>query len=145
MKTFVTRFDFPKEQLDQSYDKRIYPFLIASLKHVRFGAITVKDDHIVVNVAGEKITSLNLNEFLGLKKVIDILPPGIRENMKYFSGKFPSSPARKPFGDRYVTVGDATGWLRPLKGKGINLAAITGINAAKVMIAEGYSKKHFDK
>jgi flavin-dependent dehydrogenase len=145
MKTFVTRFDFPKGQLDQSYDKRIYPFLIASLKNVRFGAVTVKDDHIVVNVAGEKITSLNLNEFLGFKKVIEILPEGIRENINYFSGKFPSSPARKPYGDRYVTVGDATGWLRPLKGKGINLAAITGINAAKVMIGEGYSKKHFEK
>jgi flavin-dependent dehydrogenase len=144
MKTFVTRFDFPKEMVDKTYDKRIYPFLIASLKHVRFGAITVKDGHIVVNVAGEKIESTNLKEFLAFEKVTTILPENIGAHLNYFSGKFPSSPARKPYGHRYVAVGDTTGWLRPLKGKGINLAAITGINAAKVMMEHGYSKKDFE-
>lgn len=145
MKTFVTRFDFSRRMLDETYDKRIYPFLIASLKHVRFGAVTVKDDHVVVNVAGEKINSLNLTEFLALDKVNRLLPEGIRENIDYYSGKFPSSPARNPYGDRYVTVGDATGWLRPLKGKGINLAVITGIDAARVMMEEGCSRKDFEK
>jgi flavin-dependent dehydrogenase len=145
MKTFVTRLDFSKKLLDKTYDKRIYPFLIASLKNVRFGAVTVKDEHIVVNVAGEKITSLNLKEFLGLRKVNEILPDEMVQDIKYYSGQFPSSPARKPYGDRYVAVGDATGWLRPLKGKGINLAVITAVHAATVMVNEGFSKKHFEK
>lgn len=144
MKTFVTRFECPKDELDQLYDKRIYPFLIASLKRVRFGAITVKDGHIVVNVAGERIRSASLKEFLALEQVIRILPENIDTDFEYYSGKFPSSPARNPFGDKYVAVGDATGWLRPLKGKGINLAAITGINAARVMMNYGYSKKDFE-
>jgi len=145
MKTFVTRIDFPRNLLDKQYDKRIYPFLISTLKNVEFGAVTIKDDHIVVNVAGMKITSSNLNEFLSLQEVVNILPTGITDSLNWYSGKFPSSPAKNPYGDRYVTIGDTTGWLRPIKGKGINLAVITGINAAKVMINEGFSKKAFDK
>lgn len=145
MKTFVTRIDYPRKILDKQYDKRIYPFLISGLKNVAFGAVTIKDDHIVVNVAGMKITSLSLKEFLSLKEVVNILPEGITDSLNWYSGKFPSSPAGNPYGDRYVTIGDTTGWLRPIKGKGINLAVITGINAAKVMINEGFSKKAFDK
>jgi flavin-dependent dehydrogenase len=144
MKTFVTRIDFPEKLLDKSYDKRIFVFLLSSIKHAVFGAVTVKDDHIVVNIAGEKITSLNLKEFIAINDVTHILPDGIMDNINCFCGRFPSSPAKHPYGDRYVAIGDTTGWLRPLKGKGINLAVITGINAAKVMVNEGFSKKDFE-
>jgi flavin-dependent dehydrogenase len=41
-------------------------------------------------------------------------------------------------------VGDAAGMIRPLKGKGINSAAVTGINAAQVIISHGMSKQGFD-
>ncbi len=145
MKTFVTRFDHPAKLLQEKYDKRIYAFLLSSIKNAEFGAITMKDNHIVVNIAGEKITSVILQDFISLKKVMNILPENIYNRINYFSGKFPTSPSKKPYGDRYVAVGDATGWLRPLKGKGINLAVITGINAAKVMINNGISKKDFYK
>ncbi len=145
MKTFVTRFDHPAKFLKNRYDKRIYAFLLSSIKNAEFGAITIKDNHIVVNVAGEKITSVILQDFISLEKVINLLPENIYNRINCFSGKYPTSPSKKPYGDRYVTVGDATGWLRPLKGKGINLAVITGINAAKVMINKGISKKDFDK
>jgi len=144
MKTFVTRIDFPEKLLDKSYDKRIFVFLLSSIKHAVFGAVTVKDDHIVANIAGEKITSLNLKEFIAINDVTHILPDGIRDKINCFCGRFPSSPAKHPYGDRYVTIGDSTGWLRPLKGKGINLAVITGINAAKVMVNEGFSKRDFE-
>ncbi|MCK4762467.1 MAG: hypothetical protein KAW12_09740 [Candidatus Aminicenantes bacterium] len=143
MKTFVTRIDFPEEVLNKLYDKRVYPFLISSLKRVEFGAVTIKDDHIVINAAGEKITSDDLLRFLSLPGVIRLLPGEIGDKINCFCGRFPSSPARKPYGDRYVAIGDATGWLRPLKGKGINLAVITGIHAAQVMLDEGISKKDF--
>jgi flavin-dependent dehydrogenase len=145
MKTVVTRIDFPEKLLDKKYDKRIYAFLLSSIKHVDFGAVTIKDDHIVVNVAGEKINSLNLREFIALSDVKKILPDDIVDKINCFCGRFPSSPAKHSYGDRYVVVGDATGWLRPLKGKGINLAVITGIDAAKVMINQGFSRKDFKK
>ncbi len=145
MKTFITRLDHPAKLLQEKYDKRIYAFLLSSIKSAEFGAITMKDNHIVINVAGEKITSVILQDFISLKKVMNILPENIYNRINCFSGKFPTSPSKRPYGDRYVVVGDATGWLRPLKGKGINLAVITGINAAKVMINKGISKKDFYK
>ncbi|MGD2091320.1 MAG: hypothetical protein PVH61_34405 [Candidatus Aminicenantes bacterium] len=143
-KTYLTRMDFPKNLLDRLYDRRIYAFMVSSIKHADFGAITIKDDHVVVNLAGEKITSLNLREFISTNSISTILPDTIMENINCFCGRFPSSPARHPYGDRYVAVGDASGWLRPLKGKGINLAVITGINAAKVIVNHGFSKKAFE-
>ncbi|MCP4217119.1 MAG: FAD-dependent oxidoreductase, partial [bacterium] len=144
MKTFITRFDFPPDELHRLYDRRIYAFLISPIKRIKFGAITVKDDHVVVNIAGENANSHCLQQFLYLKNVHDILPNIILKDMKWFCGRFPSAPARHPYGDRYVAVGDTTGWLRPLKGKGINLAVITGINAAVTMVNDGLSKADFD-
>jgi flavin-dependent dehydrogenase len=61
-----------------------------------------------------------------------------------YKGHFPTSPARNPYGDRYITVGDSTGWLRPFKGKGITTAVMTGISAAKTMMNHGISKKGLD-
>ncbi len=69
------------------------------------------------------------------------MPNVILKDINCYCGRFPSSPSRHPYGDRYVAVGDTTGWLRPLKGKGINVAVITGINAALTMINDGVSRK----
>ncbi|HLG30714.1 MAG TPA: hypothetical protein VI387_10925, partial [Candidatus Brocadiales bacterium] len=47
------------------------------------------------------------------------------------------------FGDRYVTVGDAAGLIRAFKGKGVNVACLTGIKAAQTMMDVGISKEAF--
>jgi flavin-dependent dehydrogenase len=60
-----------------------------------------------------------------------------------FRGKFPGKPARGATGDRYLVVGDATGWMRPFKGKGINLAIHTGILAAETMVENGIHSAAF--
>jgi flavin-dependent dehydrogenase len=144
METFITRLDFPKKIIDKKYDKRIYAFLPSGIKNVEFGAITIKDDHIVANVAGHRINSLSLYKFLNIKKVNRILPSIYKESINLYYGRFPSKPAKNLFGDRYITVGDSTGWLRPLKGKGINLAVTTGIKAADTMFHHGISQKDFE-
>ncbi|MBI5420319.1 MAG: hypothetical protein HZA60_09525 [Deltaproteobacteria bacterium] len=46
-------------------------------------------------------------------------------------------------GKTVATVGDATGWLRPFKGKGINMAIQTGILAADTMVECGLSAASF--
>ena len=38
--------------------------------------------------------------------------------LDYHRGCFPVKPAKHLFGDRYVTIGDAAGLIRPFKGKG---------------------------
>lgn len=145
IKTFVTRMDFPGSLPDRLPDNRIHAFLPASVRNIEFGAITVKDDHLVVNIAGEHSHSLDLAEFLALAKVKALVPDFDLRALPIFCGSFPAAPAKNPYGDRYVTVGDTTGWLRPLKGKGINLAIITGIRAAEVMMSEGIARKNLTK
>ncbi len=57
--------------------------------------------------------------------------------------KFNLLSAEGVTGNQYFTVGDATGWLRPFKGKGINMAIETGILAADKMIEHGISVASF--
>lgn len=145
IKSFVTRIGLPAAPSDRLPDNRIHAFLPASVRTIEFGAITVKDDHIVVNIAGEHSNSLDLAEFLSLAKVRELVPAFNPLHLPIFCGSFPAAPAKNPYGDRYITVGDTTGWLRPLKGKGINLAIITGIRAAEVMMRGGIARRNLKK
>jgi len=84
-------------------------------------------------------------EFLRSAPVQRFLPPHQRREkpLNYFKGKFPIAPARNLFGDRYVTIGDAAGLMRPFKGKGINSAINTGIYSARSIMRHGVSKQAF--
>ena len=122
----------------------VHAFLLPpSCPHIEFGAITPKDDHILVNIAGEHVSSRDLDLFLQLPQVQAQLPGFDPSTIDYYEGRFPSAPARGAYGHRYALVGDATGWLRPFKGKGINTAILTGVRAAETMLEHGVSKRAF--
>jgi len=146
MHTFITKIhpDSP-EFINDKLGDIIHVFLLSSLPKIEFGAITPKGDHIIINIAGEHVTSVELENFLRHPSVAKFLPPSRKHigQSVYYKGHFPTSPARNPYGDRYITVGDSTGWLRPFKGKGITTAVMTGIYAATAMINYGISKKSF--
>lgn len=144
LKTFITKFYTGKTFIDRKVGGTIYAFLTPPcIPDIEFGAITPKEDHVIVNIAGGNITSLDMDRFLQLPQVTAHLPEFDMNVLSYFEGKFPISPAKNPFGDRYVMVGDATGWMRPFKGKGINTALLTGIRAADTMLRYGFSREAF--
>jgi len=143
LKTFITKFHTERGFIERKLGNIIYAFLLP-LPPIEFGAITPKEDHVIINIAGEEVTSLDMDRFLDLPQVQDHLPCFNREELVYFEGKFPTAPAKNPFGHRFVTVGDATGWMRPFKGKGINTAISTGIEAAKVLLQHGVSREAFE-
>lgn len=147
MHTFITKVHpdsagFINEKLGDI----IHAFLLSELPNIEFGAITPKGDHVIINIAGEHVTSVDLENFLKHPAVVKYLPTALInvDQTVSYKGHFPTSPARNPYGERYITVGDSTGWLRPFKGKGITTAVMTGISAAKAMINHGISKKGFD-
>jgi flavin-dependent dehydrogenase/ribosomal protein S18 acetylase RimI-like enzyme len=115
--------------------------LPTELPNVEFGAITPKDDYIIINIAGPRITSRDMDDFLRLPRVRDRLPDFDPGSLHYFSGWFPTAPARYAYGHRFAMVGDATGWMRPFKGKGINTALITGVKAAQTLLGVGVSRR----
>ena len=136
--TIRTTARFQREKLGHI----VHAFLLPpKCPRIEFGAITPKGDHILVNIAGEHVTSCDLDLFLQLPEVQALLPGFDAGAINYYEGRFPSSPARGAYGHRYLLVGDATGWLRPFKGKGINTAIITGIRAAQTMLEHGVSKR----
>ncbi|OIP33511.1 MAG: hypothetical protein AUK27_10310 [Deltaproteobacteria bacterium CG2_30_66_27] len=147
MHTFITKVHpDSSEFINEKLGYIIHAFLLSSLPKIEFGAITPKGDHIIVNIAGEHVTSVDLENFLKHPAVAKFLPPSHVDidQMVSYKGHFPTSPAKNPYGDRYITVGDSTGWLRPFKGKGITTAVMTGISAAKAMIYHGISKRGLD-
>ena len=144
--TILTKFHPKGQHHDlEDTDGYIHAFL-PSLKEIEFGAVTPKADHYTINIAGAKISSRSMDEFLQLPDVLEILPRNFKEslgNLDYHRGCFPVKPAKHLFGDRYVTIGDAAGLIRPFKGKGVNAACLMGIKAAETMMDVGISEKAF--
>ena len=143
LNTVITRF-YPGKEFMQSMGSIIHAFLL-SHPGLEFGAVTPKGEHISINIAGRKVSSHIMMEFLRSAPVQRFLPPHQRREkpLNYFKGKFPIAPARNLFGDRYVTIGDAAGLMRPFKGKGINSAINTGIYSARSIMRHGVSKQAF--
>ena len=142
LKSYLTTIETTARFQTEKLGHIVHAFLLPSAcPRIEFGAITPKLDHVLVNIAGENVSSRDLDLFLQMPAVQALLPGFDPAGINYYEGRFPSSPARAPFGHRYALVGDATGWLRPFKGKGINTAIITGVRAARAMLEHGVSKR----
>ncbi len=116
-------------------DNRIHAF-IPRLPRVEFGALVPKGNHVSIVAAGKGITRADLQAFLRLPQVAALLPEGADTGETY-RGAFPAGLARGLYGDRYLVVGDASGFVRPLKGGGIHAALLTGARAAESLLAHG--------
>ncbi|NQU08736.1 MAG: hypothetical protein HQ583_09250, partial [Candidatus Abyssubacteria bacterium] len=138
LKTFITKIHTDPAFIESALGNSIHAFLLSGSR-VEFGAVTPKGDHIIINIAGKDVCSLDLDKFLERPQVKALLPQLDMDFINYYEGYFPTAPATNPFGHRYVLVGDATGWMRPFKGKGINTAVITGIRAADTVFEHGLS------
>ena len=146
LRSFLTSVRTPPGFQGQKLGHIVHAFLLPpAVPRIEFGAVTPKGDHVLVNVAGEHVTSRDLDRFLRLSEVRALLPAFDERALNYHEGRFPSSPARGAYGHRYALVGDATGWLRPFKGKGINTAVLTGVRAAEAMLAHGVSRAAFSE
>jgi len=145
--SIVTKVHPPDGFLGSDID-RIHAYLPPAAQ-IEFGAITPKANHLTINTAGANLDTHQMEDFLSLPNVRQILPlPDEGQSIQsldlpYFKGRFPISLARRFYGDRYVLVGDAAGLVRAFKGKGINSACLSGIWAAHSMVRTGISRAAF--
>ncbi|RMG57048.1 MAG: NAD(P)/FAD-dependent oxidoreductase [Deltaproteobacteria bacterium] len=135
MTTYITKIHVERGFIEKRLGDIIYAFLYPDREgKFEFGAITPKGDHIIVNAAGKRVSVEDFLSFLDMPEVRDHLPPVSIPLSQIFKGKFPSSPARGVTGPSYLVVGDGTGFLRPLKGKGITTGVLTGIYCADAIL-----------
>ena len=144
--TILTKYHPDDKFVRLTDDKEYIHAFLTSLKDIEFGAVSPKEDHYTINIAGAKIHAHSIQRFLRLSNVQSVLPESFAkdiEKLNFHRGCFPIGPAKNLFGNRYVTIGDAAGLIRPFKGKGINSACLMGIKTAEVMMKRGISKGAF--
>jgi flavin-dependent dehydrogenase len=137
--TLVAKVHIDLKILQDRFGSKIHAFIPLELKKIEFGAITPKGDHIIINIAGRNLTSNDMDNFLDYPPVRSLIKGFNLSGLDYYKGKYPIRPARGIIGNRFAAVGDATGLIRPYKGKGINVALETGAKAAEIMINNGIS------
>lgn len=145
LETIITKIHVDREVIENKLQSLIHAFLLNNQRRIEFGAITPKGDHIIINIAGRGVTSQDMDRFLSQPAVKKILGEQDFKTLDYFKGRYPIKPAKGIIGDRFVAVGDATGWIRPYKGKGINVAIETGAKAAEIMLNHGFSREDLRK
>ena len=141
LSSIVTKIHPDPEYLSRFGDY-IHAFL-PPIKEIEFGALTPKKNHITVNIAGRNVDSESMDMFLQLPAVKSHLPGAFeaeKHHLFYFKGKFPCRVSKGYCGNRYIVVGDAAGFIRPFKGKGINMALLSGIGAARAAMISGISR-----
>jgi flavin-dependent dehydrogenase/ribosomal protein S18 acetylase RimI-like enzyme len=142
LQSYIVKLDTSPAFIRSRLGHIIQAFLLPTeVSSVEFGAITPKNDHVLINIAGPRVSSRDMDSFLRLPRVRACLPPFDPDGLNYYSGWFPTSPGSNVYGRRYALVGDATGWMRPFKGKGINTAIVTGVRAAQAMVDYGVSRE----
>ena len=112
-------------------------------RRIEFGAMIPKGNHVTVIVAGRRLHEADMTAFL-TQCAAKLFPPAC-DIQGAFKGSFPLGPARHLYGNRYVVLGDASGLVRPFKGKGINAAIEAGWLAARTMLTRGISREAFDE
>jgi flavin-dependent dehydrogenase len=134
IETLVTKLHPPIEQMDR-HGKAAYVFL-PPLQGVEFAAIIPKGNHLTIVMAGSRVRTEMMDRLLDWGPLREVVrreecqeqPP------QYHKGRFPTSLARRIHGERYLTIGDAAGLVRPFKGKGVTTACLTGCLAARTML-----------
>lgn len=147
--SLVTKVHAPPKDMNTIGDN-IHAFLPRNPR-IEFGAVTPKSNHLTVNIAGQQLSSPDMDDFFDYLPLQQLLkfanksnPHNPEKDFIYYRGRFPVSVARNYYGDRYVCLGDAAGLVRAFKGKGVNSACQTAIWAAETALTVGVSRNAFD-
>jgi flavin-dependent dehydrogenase len=143
LKSILVEHVLPQDEIDHKFGNLLHGFLPGKLGHIEFGAITPKRGHVIINIAGRHVTKYDMFGFLRLSAINQMLSgPIVREHL--IEGSFPTGVAKGFHNHRAVLIGDASGLVRPYKGKGINTALITGAWAAETIMTAGISRDAFE-
>ncbi len=141
-RTAICEYHFGEEVVSKHLGSSMHVFLL-NIPRMKFAAIIPKKDYVTVCLLGEKIDSDLLDAFLNSAEVKNCMPEGWDPNSTACrcAPKMNIGPAKNPYSDRIVFIGDS-GASRLYKD-GIGAAYRTSKAAATTVIFNGISKENF--
>jgi len=129
------------EQISEALGSQVHVVLVPGSR-LDFGTLIPKGEHVTVCLLGRGRRPMGMDEFLDLDITRRILPPGLVRACRC-QPRIAAGPARRPFGQRWVVVGDAA-VARHYKD-GIGSAFETARVAAHTAVWHGVSRRAFTR
>lgn len=141
LKTYQAEFKLGRTPVSARFADNIHVYLPRS-KTIRYATITPKGDYITLTLIGKKdATPELLVDFLKLPEIREAIPLG--EPRCSCFPRIPVSPAKKPFSDKLVIIGDAS-FSRHYKN-GLESAFFTAKLAAETVFQVGLDDRSFSR
>lgn len=115
----------------------LFPLYAGGIDYI---ALTPKGDYLTASAIGRHVKRADLEEALCRSDIRHALPPQWKLSC-HCHPKIPVSPAKQPYTDRFVIIGDAS-YSRYLKN-GIESALYTASFAVEATLEEGISQEAF--
>ncbi|MBF0185196.1 MAG: hypothetical protein HQM06_12535 [Magnetococcales bacterium] len=143
-RAYVAELYYGVEQVQQRLGHAMHVFLL-NIPHLKFAAITPKGHYATLVILGDQIDQEVVDRFFAAPEVQKCLPEGWSIPVKpcHCQPSIVIGPAKKPFTDRIVMVGDAS--VSRLYKDGIGSAYRMAKRLAYTALAHGVSGKDFQK
>jgi flavin-dependent dehydrogenase len=137
--TYQAEIKLGREKILENFGKTIHVYMPKN-KLIRYATVIPKEDYITITLIGKKDATKDMyQEFLELADILGKIPSG--QPQCFCLPKITVSPAKKPYTDRFVIIGDAS-YSRHYKN-GIESAFLTARLAAETAIFYGVDAASF--
>lgn len=143
VKTFISEYHLGEDQVRRRFGNAMNVFLL-DIPRLKFAAAIPKGAYVTVVMLGRNIDDELVRSFMNADEVRARFDDGVvPANVCHCFPRINLSPARQPFADRLVFVGDAG--VSRLYKDGIGAAYRTAKAAARTVAAHGFSGADFAK
>lgn len=144
VKTMIREYDLGAEQVAASLGNSMHVYLL-DMPRLEFAAVIPKGSNATVCMLGDNVDRELLSTFLKSDEVRQAMPAGwaMEDNVCQCSPKMNVGPAKQPFADRLIFVGDS-GVARLYKD-GIGAAYKSAKAAATAAVFQGISAADFKR
>lgn len=140
-KTFICEFRLGEETVERCFGSSMHVFLL-DLPRLEFAALIPKGEFVTMCLLGDDIDEGLVRAFLDAPEVRTCFPDSrVPQNVCHCFPRINIRPARQPFADRMVVIGDS-GVTRLYKD-GIGSAYRTAKAAARTAVYSGISQEAF--
>ncbi len=144
-KTYICEYKLDAEKVDTYFGNSMHVFLL-DVPKIKFGALIPKNEYVTLVLLGSDIDKDIVNQFVNSDAVKNLFPDEFDPATAQCCTCYPTiniMPAKHPFDDRVVLVGDSSS--SKLYKNGIGAAYVTAKSAAKTALFEGISAKNFKR